>query len=318
MRHGLLAATFSVALSAMISGFPAVAGGDWGRAPKLPAQRLGGNSVHRPPPRPGLGPVPDGRRQVSSRRPNNGQPIPGLLRCDSGAVPRRSRRPAGQRLRRAAEQRRLRDRLLRLHAALQDVATARRRAGGDRATDSRRSAIRAGCSTRPTSRTAPSTTRTNYYPTASRFRSIPRSRAGRLLTGADFDVESIARMKDGTFWVGEEFGPYLLHFDAQRTAARARRSDIPCCARRRTRRTRPPIPRTCPARAASSPWRATGTAASSTSRRKHRSSEPDKRMSRDLRVRHDRQAATRAGPSSTPRTARTHHGRQRTTRPTSS
>ena len=38
---------------------------------------------------------------------------------------------------------------------------------------------------------------------------------GRLLTGADFDVESIARMDDGTFWVGEEFGPYLLHFDAQ-------------------------------------------------------------------------------------------------------
>jgi hypothetical protein len=37
----------------------------------------------------------------------------------------------------------------------------------------------------------------------------------RLLTGADFDVESIARMDDGTFWVGEEFGPYLLHFDAQ-------------------------------------------------------------------------------------------------------
>ena len=22
-------------------------------------------------------------------------------------------------------------------------------------------------------------------------------------------------MDDGTFWVGEEFGPYLLHFDAQ-------------------------------------------------------------------------------------------------------
>ena len=86
MRHGLLAATFSVALSAMISGFPAVAGGDWGRARKLPAQRLGGNCVHRPRPRPGLGPVPDGRRQVARRRPIDGQPIPGLLRCDSGAV----------------------------------------------------------------------------------------------------------------------------------------------------------------------------------------------------------------------------------------
>ena len=39
----------------------------------------------------------------------------------------------------------------------------------------------------------------------------------RLLTGYDFDVESIARNADGTFWVGEEFGPYLLHFDAAGT-----------------------------------------------------------------------------------------------------
>lgn len=36
----------------------------------------------------------------------------------------------------------------------------------------------------------------------------------RLLTGADFDVESMQRMSDGTLWVGEEFGPYLLHFSA--------------------------------------------------------------------------------------------------------
>lgn len=42
----------------------------------------------------------------------------------------------------------------------------------------------------------------------------PAIKAGRLLTGADFDVESIALMNDGTYWVGEEFGPYLLHFDA--------------------------------------------------------------------------------------------------------
>jgi glycerophosphoryl diester phosphodiesterase len=33
----------------------------------------------------------------------------------------------------------------------------------------------------------------------------------RLLTGADFDIESIVRQPDGTFWIGEEFGPYLLH-----------------------------------------------------------------------------------------------------------
>jgi hypothetical protein len=42
----------------------------------------------------------------------------------------------------------------------------------------------------------------------------PSIQLGRQLTGADFDVESIARLDDGTFWVGEEFGPYLLHFDA--------------------------------------------------------------------------------------------------------
>ncbi len=34
----------------------------------------------------------------------------------------------------------------------------------------------------------------------------------RYLTGADFDVESIQPVADG-FWVGEEFGPFLLHFD---------------------------------------------------------------------------------------------------------
>lgn len=38
---------------------------------------------------------------------------------------------------------------------------------------------------------------------------------GKWLTGADFDVESFTRMNDGSFWVGEEFGPYLLHFNAQ-------------------------------------------------------------------------------------------------------
>jgi glycerophosphoryl diester phosphodiesterase len=35
----------------------------------------------------------------------------------------------------------------------------------------------------------------------------------RLLTGADFDIESVVRLRDGSFLVGEEFGPYLLRFD---------------------------------------------------------------------------------------------------------
>ncbi|MEO3473275.1 esterase-like activity of phytase family protein [Roseomonas sp. CAU 1739] len=37
----------------------------------------------------------------------------------------------------------------------------------------------------------------------------------RFLTGADFDPESIQPMPDGTFWIGEEFGPFLIHLDAQ-------------------------------------------------------------------------------------------------------
>jgi len=36
----------------------------------------------------------------------------------------------------------------------------------------------------------------------------------RRLTGWDFDPESLQVGVDGTYWVGEEFGPYLLHFDA--------------------------------------------------------------------------------------------------------
>ncbi len=33
----------------------------------------------------------------------------------------------------------------------------------------------------------------------------------RLLTGADFDIESVVRGRNGSFWIGEEFGPFLLH-----------------------------------------------------------------------------------------------------------
>ncbi|MEZ0073652.1 esterase-like activity of phytase family protein [Planotetraspora sp. GP83] len=41
---------------------------------------------------------------------------------------------------------------------------------------------------------------------------FPLTRADRTLTGADFDVESIVRSFDGTYWIGDEFGPFLLHF----------------------------------------------------------------------------------------------------------
>lgn len=36
----------------------------------------------------------------------------------------------------------------------------------------------------------------------------------RVLTGADFDIESMQRAPDGTLWFGDEFGPFLLHTDA--------------------------------------------------------------------------------------------------------
>jgi hypothetical protein len=36
----------------------------------------------------------------------------------------------------------------------------------------------------------------------------------RLLTGGDIDPESLQRGRDGDLWVGDEFGPWILHFDA--------------------------------------------------------------------------------------------------------
>lgn len=45
--------------------------------------------------------------------------------------------------------------------------------------------------------------------------------AERLLTGADFDIESLNRAADGTLWVGEEFGPYLLNVDRTGKVLRA-------------------------------------------------------------------------------------------------
>jgi hypothetical protein len=39
-------------------------------------------------------------------------------------------------------------------------------------------------------------------------------RDDRLLTGADFDIESLRIARDGSLWFGDEFGPFLLHTDA--------------------------------------------------------------------------------------------------------
>ena len=40
-------------------------------------------------------------------------------------------------------------------------------------------------------------------------------RTDRLLTGADLDPESLQRAPDGSFWVGDEFGPFIAHLDAR-------------------------------------------------------------------------------------------------------
>jgi hypothetical protein len=38
--------------------------------------------------------------------------------------------------------------------------------------------------------------------------------SARILTGFDLDPESFVRAGDGTFWIGEEFGPFLVHVAA--------------------------------------------------------------------------------------------------------
>jgi glycerophosphoryl diester phosphodiesterase len=46
----------------------------------------------------------------------------------------------------------------------------------------------------------------------------------RLLTGGDFDVESVRVDRRGDLWFGEEFGPYLLHTDSR---GRVKEAPIP-------------------------------------------------------------------------------------------
>src|SRR5262249_16315215 len=55
--------------------------------------------------------------------------------------------------------------------------------------------------------------RVTYYPNSS-IPVDPAIKRNRWLTGADFDIESFRQVKDGTFWFGEELGPFLLHVDA--------------------------------------------------------------------------------------------------------
>lgn len=46
------------------------------------------------------------------------------------------------------------------------------------------------------------------------FAIVNQRTTDRLLTGGDFDIESVRMDHRGDFWFGEEFGPFLLHTDA--------------------------------------------------------------------------------------------------------
>jgi glycerophosphoryl diester phosphodiesterase len=46
------------------------------------------------------------------------------------------------------------------------------------------------------------------------FPIVNEATTDRLLTGADIDPESLQRGRHGDLWVGEEFGPWILHFSA--------------------------------------------------------------------------------------------------------
>jgi hypothetical protein len=47
------------------------------------------------------------------------------------------------------------------------------------------------------------------------FPIVNEGKAGRLLTGGDIDPESLQRGRNGELWVGDEFGPWVLHFDRE-------------------------------------------------------------------------------------------------------
>ena len=78
----------------------------------------------------------------------------------------------------------------------------------------------------------------------------------RLLTGADADPESLVTMPDESFWIGDEIGPWLLHFsvDGELLAPpvelpdNVRSVDHPLVLAQRRRS------RGCAHRAASRPW----------------------------------------------------------------
>jgi hypothetical protein len=64
----------------------------------------------------------------------------------------------------------------------------------------------------------------NYPNGMSNIPVAPVITSGRLLTGSDFDIESVRKDKNGNLWFGEEFGPFLVKTDA---TGKVLRSEIP-------------------------------------------------------------------------------------------
>ena len=61
----------------------------------------------------------------------------------------------------------------------------------------------------------------NYYGLSTNPAVDPSIKAGRLLTGADLDIESVRRDWRGNLWFGDEFGPFLIKTDATGKVLRA-------------------------------------------------------------------------------------------------
>lgn len=52
----------------------------------------------------------------------------------------------------------------------------------------------------------------NTYPNGNKDIAVdPAIQNGRLLTGSDFDIEGIVRAHDGSYYFGDEFGPFIIH-----------------------------------------------------------------------------------------------------------
>lgn len=61
----------------------------------------------------------------------------------------------------------------------------------------------------------------HYYNNPANTPVDPAIRANRWLTGADFDIESFRQDRQGNYWFGDEFGPYLIKTDAHGTVLRS-------------------------------------------------------------------------------------------------